>query len=1191
MNFIHPAFYRLWIVDDSPEDREILRYLLSRSDRQYTIREFDCAAALLRALGDSSEDGPDCILLDYHLPDDEALALLPKLGGPDALAYPIVVVTGYESNDAGRAVLRLGAQDFIGKSWLSTGSLTRCIENATERFALRCEVTEQENRFHTLFHSSGDALGLYSEGSFTDCNASLLKLFGCVAREEFLGKDPAYFSPHRQPDGRDSGELAREHIAEALRTGAHRFEWQHCRLDGVSFLADVMLTGIRVGGRPVLQACLRNITAQKEAEAEIRRLNGELESRVADRTRELAETNVNFQTTLIALDRGGIGVTWADITTARFLYVNDAAARMLGYLPDEMLHLSVLDIAPEVSPEAFARMSTRIRQEGTVRIEVEQLAKDGRSIPTEVTLCHHQAVGEQDEHYVAFVVDISERKRSEAAAREREQFIDAVVEAAGDVIVVLDRAGCIVRFNRAAEGLTGYRFQQLENHPIWDYLIPPERLADVRGVFDNLMQGRLVAEFENEWLTKSGGRRLLHWNNTVLRDEADRITHVVAVGFDVTHIRIAQRELERSEARFRALFEGAQDGILLLDPESRRFVMANPALCDLLGYRQAELLTLGIADIHPAEQLPHLIQVFDQFPCGELNPLDDIRILRKDGNERWVNITLACINGDDQQLTAALYRDVTERNQREAKLVETLRQLYDNEQALDAVGIGVHWSHCETGRTLYASSAAATILGYSQEEMLKLTITDFAMGFPFPEVAARIRAAGTMRLDITVRHKDGHDFPALVIIRYREANDDFPARFIAFVEDVTEQKQAEARLLKAKQAAEAANEAKNLFLAHMSHEIRTPLNAILGLTQLLEREPLEPGETKMVRHIQEAGDSLLHIINDILDFSKIEAGECTLDRQPFALGEILRRLRNLMSVAADAKYLQLSILEPADCPATLMGDAMRFEQVLFNLCANAIKFTQTGEIVVSVTPLAVTENEARLRIEVRDTGIGIAAEILGQLFRPFHQGDSSISRRFGGTGLGLAISRRLVELMGGRIGASSTPGKGSTFWLEVPFARVPDLAPTPVVPAEPKPGTNTAGSKPRLAGLRVLVVDDNRLNRIVAGRALQLEGAVLAEAKDGQEALDRLLEQPRGFDVVLMDIQMPIMDGLTATRHIRMTPALAELPVVALSAGVLKEEREAALEAGVNGFLPKPLELERLVEVLRPLLSYEMTDA
>jgi len=399
-------------------------------------------------------------------------------------------------------------------------------------------------------------------------------------------------------------------------------------------------------------------------------------------------------------------------------------------------------------------------------------------------------------------------------------------------------------------------------------------------------------------------------------------------------------------------------------------------------------------------------------------------------------------------------------------------------------------------------------------------------------------------------------------------------------EDISQRKQLEADLYQARDLAERANAAKTEFLARMSHEIRTPLYSMLGLAQMIGHGPLSQSQDEMVGRVQEAGESLLHIINDILDLAKIEAGNLRIEAGPFLLSDLLSRISGLLGPTARNQGLELRLEVPPLPPDTLVGDSQRLEQVLINLIGNAIKFTQQGEVVLQLQVLKKTEDEVRLRFAVRDTGIGIAPGVLANLFTPFTQGEGGNSRRFGGTGLGLAISKRLVELMGGKIGAESQPGRGSTFWFLLPLGRLP-------APPPPRPGPATSLAPERgMAGLHFLVVDDSAEHRDLLAQALTLAGAGVTQAEDGVQALDYLKTHAADCDLVLMDLQMPVMDGFLATRLIRQELGLLSLPIIAVTAGVLPEQRQAALDAGVDDILTKPLDLNRIAADLWPWVRH-----
>ena len=652
---------------------------------------------------------------------------------------------------------------------------------------------------------------------------------------------------------------------------------------------------------------------------------------------------------------------------------------------------------------------------------------------------------------------------------------------------------------------------------------------------------------------------------------------------------------QAAESRFRVIFEQAPLGVALLDSGSGHINEANQRYAEIVGRPQESLAGLDPAQITHPDDVDHGLEEVARLNRGEISGYRlNKRYLRPDGSVVWASVTCAPVQVDSEDAPRylAIVEDITARREMEERLrISEARHRLLADNAIDViVTLG------RDGRFSYVSPSVERLRGYTAEEAIQQSLAEILTPESLLVANAylnKLRAnaeAGLplehFRGELEQRCKDGSTVWTDVTASPLLGTDGKFVEILGVTRDISERIRYERELRQVYDAAETANAAKSEFLAHMSHEIRTPMNAVLGLAQVLEREPLTGNQRDMVERIRRAGQSLLAILNDVLDLSKIEAGQLRIEPRPFNLAALLANLDSLMGQAARAKGLSLHITTPYSLRGPLLGDGLRLEQVLLNLTGNAIKFTDQGEVHVLVLTQESSETAVRLRFEVRDSGIGIAPEALTRLFTPFAQADAGIGRRFGGTGLGLSICKRLVELMGGEIGAESQLGQSSTFWFELPFLRAGESE-LDALASKPPP----APSGPRLVGAHLLVVDDSAMNRDLVERALHLEGASVTLAADGQQAVQLLRTRPDGFDVVLMDVQMPVMDGLTATRLIRGELGLSELPVVAFTAGVRDEQQAAARAAGANDVLAKPMDIEQMATLLSKWVKPRPLDA
>ncbi|MGH8692902.1 MAG: PAS domain-containing protein [Burkholderiales bacterium] len=653
--------------------------------------------------------------------------------------------------------------------------------------------------------------------------------------------------------------------------------------------------------------------------------------------------------------------------------------------------------------------------------------------------------------------------------------------------------------------------------------------------------------------------------------------------FDVTAEHEAQDKLAETKKLLSDLTEALPGMVWRMDIGSD----GNPKWT-YLSSKTVELLGLTREDLEqdPTEALQRMMEpsdytrmqqsYFESIAQGR-SMLMDYRYQRPDGTH-WYRMHATIRQGPGAgAIVCGFTSDVTAEHDTQQKLAESerlLRELTDNLPGLVS-RMDIEWG--KPSRYSYISGKVYELYGVTPEECLAegadaLTKLMDPRDVAFMQKAflEALKTQKPMNHDFLLKRPDGGT--RWINSQGTVRKTDKGATLYNVALDVTAEHEMQAQLTEAKQAAEAANKAKGEFLANMSHEIRTPMNAIIGLSQLGLKAKTPEKLQDYLNKIGSAAQSLLGIINDILDFSKIEAGMLTLEHTSFDLQQVLDQLYSLLGVRAAEKGLKLHVLADMGTPRALVGDPLRLNQVLLNLVGNAIKFTENGKVQLRVRREKVPGPGVKLRFEVEDTGIGLKPEQLEKLFSPFTQADSSTTRRYGGTGLGLSISRKLVELMGGSIGAESTPGKGSVFHFSIEFGAADTAIPSASASAE-----EMAGKIP--AGLLVLVVEDNEFNQVVAQDLLASFDAKVTLAANGKEGL--ALARKRDFDLVLMDVQMPEMDGLDATRAIRgLKSKRARIPIVAMTANAMAADREQCLAAGMDDYLPKPIDRKQLLAAL-----------
>lgn len=862
----------------------------------------------------------------------------------------------------------------------------------------------------------------------------------------------------------------------------------------------------------------------------------------------------------------GVLFQWRDNYdgTSRLTYFGDNAQEVFGFEVTQQTQLREL-VHPD-DQKAWAAFWRPAHGAAKARTFQGRLLVPGHPLRWYQADCQLSATDAEGVLYSGILQDITALQEAEEALQDSEQRWLLAIERFGDGAWEFNYQTGDDYFSNAYRAMIGYPDEDLPTgFQTWQDHVHPDDLALSLQAAEAYLRGESpIYTLERRLLCRDGGQKWVLTRGLVTKRDANGEPLIMTgVHTDITAIKQANLAIEASTRRLSTTIANFQEGILLED-EHRQVVLANEAFCCMLntqvrpeqlqGVKTEELLA---ASGMPVEQgwllgAESLVRK-QQAVIGELLPRKNGQVFRRD---------FIPIYSHDASLGYLWkFQDVTEQKNAE----DALRRREEKyRRIIERMNLGLVETNLDD-QVLYVNQAFCDMLGFSSAEIIEQDLLR-----PLLQEVSPLDQEGLEAYERMVLSKAGS--PKWLLISRASVYDD-DRQIIGCIRitlDITHQKTLENKLRAAKEHAEYSSKAKQDFLANMSHEIRTPMNAILGMAQLLSKTPLTLDQDDYLQAITTSGENLLVIINDILDHSKIEAGQLQMERIGFSASQLIAQIETTLHYKAEEKGLLLVVEVAPELPAVLLGDPYRITQVLLNLAGNAIKFTEKGQVTISCQVVQYANDAVEVLFRVTDTGIGIDPAYLRHIFKEFSQEDSSVTRQFGGTGLGLSISKSLVNLMGGELHIESEKYEGtlSAFSLLLPVGAEDDM---------PRKELVDSSLRKKIRGKKVLLVEDNRFNRQIAKAFLTNAHLQVTEAENGALAVELL--QTQRFDLILMDMQMPVMNGLEATAVVRQQLGLVT-PIIALTANAIKGEREKCLEAGMDDYLAKPFQEDELLKLI-----------
>ena len=892
--------------------------------------------------------------------------------------------------------------------------------------------------------------------------------------------------------------------------------------------------------------------------------NRALLAELRHREQELQESEAQFRA---SFELAGVGKAQIDAASGKFTRVNDCYCEIVGYSAAELASMKPSDLThPQDRAANAAAIAALLRGDTDDYIgENRYVRKDGKVIWTSVNAkLIRDSVG-KPERTIAVLVDITERKLGEIALRETAERLRLAQVSANLGIWDWNARTGELAWTAEQEIVYGVPASAVRKYRDWRRLVHPDDLPRVETERDEAIRRREPFELEYRILRPSGEIRWLASKGQGWYEEAGELIRVLGVNIDITE----RKRIEQQREQQARLLDISLDAIIVWGTD-RGIEYWNQGAEKLYGYSAAEAIGRSTENLL---KTTHALtaQEIDQQVRRQGEWEGRLSHTVKGGGQVAVLSRQQRITRPDGEVILEVNRDITVLEEAERAVAEAAAHL----KAIVETAVDGIITIDERGIVASINPAAEKIFGYSAREVIGRNVS---MLMPEPYRAEHngylnhYRMTGERKMigigrEVRGRRKDGSDFPVDLGVSETQIGD--RRFFTGLVRDASARKEVEQRLIEAKEAADAASRAKSEFLANMSHEIRSPMTGVMGYAEILLSRLSDPKDIDCVRTIKQSGEYLLQIINDILDLAKIEAQGVVLSTEPIHLPAFLTEIHALMDVNAREKTLPLFLKYDGVIPQKIESDPKRLRQILINLLSNAIKFTDQGSVELVARFLRA---ESELQFEVSDSGIGMTDEQQRNLFHPFTQGDSSVTKTYGGTGLGLAITQRLVNALGGTIAVDSLPGRGTTFRVTVPVQVTSGS-----VPARNTSQAMTQWFDKKLSA-RVLVCEDQPEIRRLMAYFIEKAGCRVTSIDSGEAAVDVISRAADNFDLVLLDIQMPRLDGYEVARRARR--AGFSRPIIAVTAAAMPSDRDRCLEAGCDDYLAKPIDVEQLLAMI-----------